>query len=571
MSIGEARRGSGRLRRRPGAIAAALLLAAGLIGCQAIPDSGPVQEGLANLDQADQPVQFNPGGPVKGATQEEIVRGFVSAGKSSIDDYAVAREFLTPAYADQWDPSFGVYVDEGTQPYRAVEENVGELSLSGLATIDEHGVLTPLQSGPETNMRFELEQVQGEWRIASAPNGIILDRSTFAVVWTPRQIFFLTPDDRLLAETRWFLNREATLSTQIVGELLAGPSEADTAAARTAFPTGTVLASSSVPVSDGTAHIEFSPELLAGDAATLDQVKRQLATSLQSVPGVSSFEVSVNGGIVDSGPVVAPETDSRSAEHMQTVVMKGGVLGPLTAGDMSPLPKIGERIATLSPLGVTLSADRATAAVRHATATGTAVSWVSADEIVTQDVRAGLTDPGLDRFGYLWSFATSDPDSILVEKPGETGGLVDLPVISGQTIRAVRVSPGGNRLAMLVDDGAGRGAVVVASIVRDSASRPVAIAPTATVAAWLPGAPIDLDWVEEMRVVTLSQSGAGVKVTLTQLGQLSLDAGSVPSAFAVSGGGSRSMIRVLDDAGRLYAPQGSGWQRQSEDVSLVAR
>lgn len=572
MSMGAKDRNRGR-SRRVGAVAAALLLVGGLLGCQAIPGSGPVQEGLENLDQADQPVQFNPGGPVKGATQEEIVRGFVRAGTSSVDDYAVAREFLTPVYAEQWDPSLGVFVDEGTQPFSAVDERTGELSLSGVATVDERGTLTPLPSGPETTMRFELEEVQGEWRISSAPNGVILDRSTFAAVWTSRQIYFLTPDDRLVPDTRWFLNRTATLSTQIVGALLSGPSEAGAGAMHTAFPSGTVLASSSVPVSDGTAHIDFSPELLTGDADTMERVKRQLATSLQSVPGVSGFEISVNGATVDSGLVVAPENDIRSSEHSPAVVMKDGVFGQLAVGDreMEPLPRIGERIATLAPLGVTLSPDRTAAAVRHASASGTAVSWVGPDEVVTQDVRPGLIDPDLDRFGYVWSFATSDPDAILVEKPGETGGLMELPGLADRAPVAVRVSPGGNRLAMLVEDGEGRSAVLVVSIVREADSQPVGLVQAVSTVAWLPGAPVDLDWVDELRIVTLTQQGAGVKVTLAQLGQLPLDAGSVPSAVEVSGGGSRSMIRVLDESGRLYGPQGSGWQRQSDDVAFVAR
>ncbi|MFC7766173.1 GerMN domain-containing protein [Leucobacter soli] len=107
-------------------------------------------------------------------------------------------------------------------------------------------------------MRFEFTQVGGEWRISSAPNGVILDRISFSAVWTNRQLYFLTPDNRLVAETRWFLNR-ATLSTQIISGLLDGPNEADAQALRTGFPSGTTLASDSVPVNGGIARIEFSP------------------------------------------------------------------------------------------------------------------------------------------------------------------------------------------------------------------------------------------------------------------------------------------------------------------------
>lgn len=556
--------------RLRGLLAASLLAALALTGCQAIPGAGPVQEGLQSLDQADQPVQFTPGGPTAGATQEDIVRGFVRAATSSTDDYAIAREFLAPRYAEQWEPAAGVFVDEGNQPYRAVDENIGELSLSGLATVDERGTLTPLPPGPETSMRFEFEQVQGEWRIVSAPNGIILDRSTFVAVWTPRQIYFLTPDNRLAAETRWFLNR-ATLSTQIVTELLAGPAGVDSGAMRTAFPSGTALIANSVPVSDGTAQIDLSPELLTGDADTVEQVKRQLATSLHSAPGVTRFEISVGGAEIESGPVTAPESDSRGSDPTQTVVMKDGVLGQVGPGEIEPLPKIGERIAALSPLGVSLSQDRTSAAVRHAVSGGQAVSWVGADDVVTLDLRAGLIDPGLDRFGYVWSYATSYPGSIHVEKPGEEGQLLELPGIAGRSPLAVRISPAGNRIAMLTVDDAGRTVVIVTGIVREKSTRPVQLVEEPVPAVWLSGDPIDVDWVDEMRLVTLSQAGSNVKVTLAPLGQLAVDGGSLASAVMVSGGGARSMIRVLDDDGRLFGPQGSGWQRQSEGVSFVAR
>src|SRR5690606_2051499 len=124
--------------RRRGAVIPRLLTAAlavlAVTACQAIPASGPVREGLSDFNQAEQQVQFNPDGPAVGATQEEIVRGFVLAASSSADEYAVAREFLAPTYRDEWDPSLGVFVDEGSQDFHSEGDNIGLLSLSGIAT-----------------------------------------------------------------------------------------------------------------------------------------------------------------------------------------------------------------------------------------------------------------------------------------------------------------------------------------------------------------------------------------------------------------------------------------------------
>lgn len=552
-------------------LAAAALVAAALTAltaCQAIPSSGPVREGLSDLSQSEQQVQFNPGGPLPGASQEDIVRGFVAAGSSSTDDYAIARQFLAPGYKDQWEPSLGVFVDEGTQSFQAEEGDVGLLSLSGIATVDQHGTLAPLAPGPRTEMRFELEEVDGQWRISSAPAGVILDKSTFTAIWSPRQLYFLTSDNRLIADTRWFLNR-ATLSTQIVSELLAGPSESMIGVLRGAFPSGTALTSSSVPVTDGTAHIDLSVELLDADAATMELVKKQLAASLQSVPGVARFELSVNGVVVDGAPVGLPDDGSAAAEHPGTIVLDGGVFGEYAGGEVQELAGLGDRIVALDPTAVSLSADHRTAAVLHSAG----LTWLSDSEAAQIDVRSGLLAPSIDRFGYVWSYASSVPDEILVTQPGESQELLPVPWLQGHAPVAVRVSKGGTRIAMLVTDGEAS-AVIVAGIVRDAAGRPTSLGEIATTQLWVAGAPMDLDWIDDTRFAALTRlggAGGAGKITIGAPGQFSVDSGTVADAVSLAGGGTRAALRVLAGDGRMYAPQGVGWQRQAEGIELIAK
>lgn len=556
--------------RRVALAALLALLCGGMTACQAVPGAGPVQEGLSDLSQGEQPLQFNPGGPIAGTDPEGIVRGFVRAATRSDNNYEIARQFLAPDYATKWQPGDQVFVNEGAQSYRQVSDTVGELSLTGVATVDEGGTLTPLRSDQgSTRMHFEFTKVGGEWRIASAPNGVILDKSNFSLIWTSRPLYFLTPDNRLVAENRWFLNG-ATLSTQVVSALLAGPSEADAGALRTAFPSGTTLASDAVPVNGETAHIEFSPELLTSNPKNMELVRSQLAASLQSVPGVTNFEISVNGAVVSTAPVSAPDSPTRASD-LVTTVMKDGKLGSLVGGELEPLPRIGDRIAALHPDAVTLAANRRSAAVRHRVGGAAAVSWVTDAEIVTIDRRKGLGTPGLDRFGYLWSYASSEPDRVLVQLPGEAAMRLRLPGLGGKVPVAVRLSPGGNRLAVLVQDDRETSQVLVASVVRDDHSKPVSLGSVATTVMFPQGAPVDVDWVDELRVVALSTVVAGGKVTLGPLGQLPQDAGTVPAAVAVSGGGSRMLIRVLDSGKRLFGPQGSGWQQQSDGVQLIVR
>jgi hypothetical protein len=45
----------------------------------------------------------------------------------------------------------------------------------------------------------------------------------------------------------------------------------------------------------------------------------------------------------------------------------------------------------------------------------------------------------------------------------------------------------------------------------------------------------------------------------------------VPGGWQVSGGGGRTQLRVLGEGEDLFAPQGSGWQRSENDISLLAK
>ncbi|WP_244304763.1 GerMN domain-containing protein [Leucobacter viscericola] len=319
------------MRRRIVQVVAAAVAMLTLAGCNAIPSSGPVEVGLTDLRQVDQLVQFNPPGPTPGSSQEDVVRGFVLAATSSAEDYSVAREYLTNDYANQWDPNAGVLIDDGDRPFRDEGDSVGVLSLTLVANVDEHGEMLPANSGPSTDMRFELQKVGDEWRISSAPNGIILDRSDFLAIWSSHELNFVGTGGYLVPETRWYLTR-AALATEIVNGLLAGPSERMRESVRTAFPAGSALLNGTVPVANGHAKVDFTGDLLDAEPRTIDEIAAQLSASLRLVQGVTSFEL-----LVDDAPLREESTSSQIelrpvTEAMNPAVMLGESLGNLSAG-----------------------------------------------------------------------------------------------------------------------------------------------------------------------------------------------------------------------------------------------
>ena len=554
-------RGGRRAARPVVALTAAALL---LSGCAAIPSSGPVQTGLTDLRQADQPWQNIPVGPSPGASQKDVVRGFVEAASSGSDDYAVAREFLAPEYAEQWDPHFGVLIDDGSRPYQEEGDTAGILSLSAVAKVDSRGVMLPVQPGPSTDMRFEFTRVEGEWRIASAPAGIILDSTTFTSTWSARQLYFVGPGDMLVPDTRWFLNR-ASLPTAIVRTLLEGPSERLRESVHSGFPSGTTLVSNTVPVDDGRVRVDLSGALLQGGQAGLAEAYQQLRMSLQTAADVNGVDLYVDGAqaqVPDDG-----EGPRVLTEVYEPAVLRGGRFGSLIAGGFKPATGFAGTLADFHPEAVSLSLDGGVAAVLN----DEGVTRIDDSGQVLVDARDGLLEPSVDVFDYVWTVQPATAQQLQVWGPDGSSISVPAPWLAGRSPAAVRISPEGARIAALVPGETGT-QVLVAGVVRDENGVPVATTEEADIQMWALGDPVDLDWVGQQNLVALTRVDGAGKVTLGGPGKLSGEqGGSVPGASRVSGGGGGTQMRVLGEKGDLFSAQAGGWQRSAVEVELLAK
>jgi hypothetical protein len=73
----------------------AVLLLASLTGCATLPVSGPVRIGPDLAPPSDSnSFYYSPATPVDGASETEILSGFLAAGTAPQNDYAIAREYL---------------------------------------------------------------------------------------------------------------------------------------------------------------------------------------------------------------------------------------------------------------------------------------------------------------------------------------------------------------------------------------------------------------------------------------------------------------------------------------------
>jgi hypothetical protein len=435
------------MRKRPALLAALVALAVTLSGCTGIPGSGPVHEGQA-APQGDGPAAvFLPSRPQKDGPQESILRGFIEAASSPENKYAIAREFLTPGFREQWKPDAGVTVDGGGVIVpTSVDANTMQVSVDPVAEVNASGEYRELDSSKPTPLRYSFAKVDGQWRISGAPDGIVIDETTFSYVFSPQALYFFDPSfTYLVPDLRWF-PRGATAPTRIVKALLAGPASWLAQAVSTAFPDGTELTADAVQVVGRDAKVDLNQEALSADRVTAERMKYQLENSL---PTGMSVTVTVNQNAQDIGELGPDAPDPDPRVDARPLILRHGRFGflPSTGTQLEPVPGMSEVIAGLAPSAAAFSPGQSRAAVL----TASGVYGVdSGKKPQLLDPRSGLIAPSIDTFGYVWSVPRARPDELVVYSPDGDAVPLKTPWKEFTGITSLTVSRDGTRLVAVL-------------------------------------------------------------------------------------------------------------------------
>ena len=558
------------MRRRARGIgaSAALLVAVLLSGCASIPSSGGVSPG--NDATVEDPPELDTivPPPVKGANQETILRGFLDAAASPRNNYQAAREFLTPAFADEWSAAAGATIDAPVdRVFETVDETAMELEVTPIASLTSTGQYDALDSTAPIALPYRFEQVEGEWRISEAPQGLLVDEITFGQVFGDYPLYFFDPEYRyLVPDVRWFAGRDS-IQTSIVNALLAGPVDWLEPGVVSAFPEGVSLEPAAVPVAGREASVNLSGAAF-DNLVTVQRMELQLEESLDSVRSIDGVALSLEGARQDVPdlspvPVKNPRVDPRAA------VFDGETFGHLaTSGEgIEPIPGLSDQVVELAPTGVALGPGDESAAVRS----GTGVSLVRVgEEPILLDPRADPIVPALDVDGGVWSVPTDSPGELFWYSPdGETARPMGAPW-SGTSIAALEVSRDGTRIVALLADGA-RTHFTAASIQRDADGLPVALSPVVLPLADVAGTPVDVAWLDSSTVASLTAVPAGgTRVVIQELGGTSTVRQGPDGGVAVDGGNGQRDLKVLTVGGTLEAQSGVGWQVRVGGIRLVA-
>lgn len=218
------KRGRGMQR---GLVAVAAVLA--LTSCTGVPGSSQ-PETIKALDTggsgavAPTPPHLN-GGP------RDIVDAFLDANATSTGNHNTARKYLTAAAGNRWsDANATIIGDDLTESTYNVRTHTVTVFARVLGTLSPSGIYTPSllgggQGGEKQPFVFHIEQVGAVYRIDRLHPGLLLTDAQFRATYRQEPLYFYDlAEDTLVPDLRWSaLDDRVQLSEWLLAQLILGP------------------------------------------------------------------------------------------------------------------------------------------------------------------------------------------------------------------------------------------------------------------------------------------------------------------------------------------------------------
>ena len=537
-----------------------LATAVALTGCVGIPMSGGVETGPVIDEQLDPDFVIDPSGPRAGSTPEVLLDDFMLALRGPQNNYEVARQFLTSDLSTRWNPDASATIRTGIPATVPGEvENMLEYTITAKAYVDADGRYFEPGTASQT-LVYSFAQEGGEWRISSAPDGIVLSQSSFNIVFAESALYYFDPSYTFLVpDIRWFPSR-ATVTVRIARALLNGPASwLQQGVVLSAFPISTTLTTASI--SSGVATVELSPEALSATPTERDRMHQQLAATLD----VANVVMTVGGIELTTPPTGVLAIKDPTVESAPLIGVDGQ-FGFEAGEGISTLVGLSTSVVSAGATAATLSNDDQTVAFLAPTG----VSVAQRDEQpVLVDARPGLVAPSIDPFRFVWSAQSSSAATLAVFELDGTERTIVSGLPADASVVSLDVSRDGARLLVYLSTPLGP-RLAVAGIIRNQETVPTALGPL----EFLPvvtSTPVDAAWVDNRTVATLSRGGEVSPVTLYEIGGPSVSLGQVPSGSTIVGGnGGSDGLRVLSSTGEILRPQSNSWVSTGVSATFLA-
>ncbi|WP_062132003.1 GerMN domain-containing protein [Demequina aestuarii] len=567
-------------------LAAVITLAATtLVGCAAIPHTGDVQEGSADVLPVEplQPIQEGPGPSDEPAA---IIVGFLNASAAGVaSDFEVAREFLTDEAAASWNPGAQtlVYRSGAATPVWDEESRTVAYEVPLSSTVDSSGRRVDSPDGTVADLSYTLiEDDQGRWRISELADGVVINQANFTRFFRQVDLVFATPDlTTSVPEVRWLPDNNVV--TAAARELVEGPSTWLADAVVTGFPATAALAVESVVVTGGVATVDLTPQS-AGTPEQRALAAEQMRVTLGAMPSVTDVEVRIGGlPIATDEPV---ELTAPPVPEPQAAVLAAGRLGTwdgetllMTADDVGGVGANayglarsydGERVAYVDGEALmtsTVLAEDGASFVAFEQDMPAPVGTVAATDVFSG---SDLVAPSFDRHGYLWTARGVDGEGLIAVAPTGESVVLESAWLQTRSTIALSVSRDGSMVATVSRSG-GQPVVEVAAVVRDAAGAPLGIGEPVAIGTGV-GAGVDLAWLDDSTVAVLGEDveGASSPLWLVTVGGGTSLVTTLQDAVDLSVRVGEASLVVVGADGRVEERSGSAWAPVLQGVSEVA-
>lgn len=477
-----------------------------LCGCSGIPDSSD--------PQTIQPIDVDEGqGSVLASPQTNIdprtlVQDFLTTNPTDPVNHRVSRQYLTRQADADWSDktatiisaeSVGIY--KPNKPITVRGRVVGTLNSAGIFVPSLQGTGS---GGALQTFTYRLTKVNGQNRISSLPDGLVLTTHQFEHYYHQHALYFFDTAHRyLVPDSRWSALTGTHLDTWLMGQLASGPR----AELRNTVSTDVLPVQANSPRITVKAGPPIKVEI-PGASQLAARAKRRLAAqvglTLTDPDSDEPIEISDNGADVplpDNGgseftaagfsDFVGPPAPAADVFYLRNGKIIRGGNGSALRG------KLDQDSYLFTSIAVSESGAGPALSVAAVSGTGSSTRLIMGTQSAgyrATSLRGPISRP-------TWAPGTSEvwvgvggklyraPVSGNVAKPAQ----VSVPsAAGGGRILAVRLSPEGSRIAMVIASAGGDKQLFVGAVVRSAGQVRVdplqSISPagvTVTDVAWL--------------------------------------------------------------------------------------
>lgn len=540
----------------------AVSLATLVSSCAGLPTNDRVTQHSSGLDVKS--VNTSPArapGPLAGATPEAIIEGFVRAGVDSIENYAVARQYLSSSFASRWNPVGTTRVYRNTVQPRSDDSGTAEgtyhVRFQQTATVNSQGITSTFPEAQTETQDFTVVMEDNQWRINSCPDGLWLDGTEFERVFSPCRLYFYDRAFRYaVPDIRWFPHTDRYFEL-LVRTLMIGPASYLKDVAFSALNESMSLETASMSDNQDVL-VRLSGERL--DDNRLARVREQIMHGLENFSGLGKTEVFYNGTLIpENAPSGFSAVKLNPGVPARTVAINSN--GQMVARD-DYMSSAGEQlllrgVSQLSSPAMGYSADV------YACLANDAASLYTVYQGTARRVwqSTALTAPSFDAYGWVWAadgggvVRAFKPDSEDANER-ERGVDIGLSWQRNLSFTSVNVSHDGARIAIVAST-EGASAVIISGIVRDDAGKPLRLTEMVRLSSSV--TPRNARWAGDQSVVVVNVKNGESEVISLSGEETKLD--RLDGVMTISTADNTSNIIAHRSDGSCYLMEERGWNR----------